>query len=58
MEKNGNPKIVLLLAHPDRQESKANKALVNVVKDLPQVNMIRQDVPPLGGPTPDLISAF
>lgn len=40
MEKTGSKKVVILLAHPNLQGSTANKALLEAVKDLPQVEII------------------
>lgn len=40
MEKTGSKKVVILLAHPNLKESQANKALIEAVKDLPQVEII------------------
>lgn len=39
-QKMENKKVVILLAHPNMQASQANKALINAVKDLPQVEII------------------
>jgi len=35
-----NKNVVILIAHPDFAQSKANKALINAVKDMPKVTVI------------------
>lgn len=48
MKNTESKKVVILIAHPNLQESKANKALLEAVKDLSKVEVIDLYVDPTG----------